>query len=160
MTTNAERAVIEAARKLFATKEASRLKELSKAVEFLELEYLGQALTEPEKPKRVRDGDGDIWHLCADGYYSLYADRVDAKWTIEEIRDTYSPVTVLSDDECLDHALTEPEKPKRVRDREGDVWYLCRNGGYSLYMDREASFWSLDAIQDHCGPLTVLSDDE
>ena len=38
------------------------------------------------KPKRIIDNDGNIWHLCPNGYYSLDVVNQVAAWTADEIR--------------------------------------------------------------------------
>lgn len=38
-------------------------------------------------PAKLRDCEGDIWHLRPNGKYSLYEDSTNAMWTLDELRD-------------------------------------------------------------------------
>lgn len=49
------------------------------------------------KPKRIIDNDGNIWHLCPNGYYSLDVVNQVATWTAEEIQETYGIKQFIKD---------------------------------------------------------------
>ena len=53
------------------------------------------------------------------------------------------------------YTVTEPappfstEKPAKLRDNEGDTWYLTENGKYSLYPDRVGESITLEDLRDY-----------
>jgi hypothetical protein len=49
-----------------------------------------------QKPAKLRDRDGDIWYLTANGRYSMYRDRTDAHWTLEQLQDPKHGLTPLT----------------------------------------------------------------
>lgn len=46
--------------------------------------------------------------------------------------------------------------PARVRDRDGDTWYLGPNGKYSLVEGREGAYWTLVELQDPAHGLAPI----
>jgi hypothetical protein len=45
---------------------------------------------------RVRDSAGSIWHLCPNGNWSLYPDNPRARWTLNQISESYGPLKELT----------------------------------------------------------------
>ena len=59
------------------------------------LRAAGYTVTKP-LPAKVRDCEGDIWHLCSNGKYRLHYG--DGAWTLEELSDEetgFGPVKVV-----------------------------------------------------------------